>query len=190
MGQNGYRNGRHARHWPGDFAGAEKQGLHGGGVLRRQRRSGGEVQGRNRRQRLQMGCGRLRGLQGRVLQKSKRRRGRRIFSSTTPALPVTACSTRCLREQWSEVIRADLDSVFNMSHQVFPGMRERGFGRIVNISSINGQKGPDGPDELFSGEGGHDRFHPCAGARRRLQGRHSERCCPGLYRHGNGVGDE
>ncbi|MEE2690441.1 MAG: acetoacetyl-CoA reductase [Pseudomonadota bacterium] len=47
-------------------------------------------------------------------------------------------------QHWSEVIRADLDSVFNMSHRVFPGMRERGFGRIVNISSINGQKGQMG----------------------------------------------
>ena len=47
-------------------------------------------------------------------------------------------------QQWSEVIRADLDSVFNMTHQVFAGMRERGFGRIVNISSINGQKGQMG----------------------------------------------
>ncbi|MBY0421921.1 MAG: SDR family NAD(P)-dependent oxidoreductase, partial [Parvularculaceae bacterium] len=47
-------------------------------------------------------------------------------------------------QQWAEVIRADLDSVFNMSHQVFAGMRERGFGRIVNISSINGQKGQMG----------------------------------------------
>ncbi len=46
--------------------------------------------------------------------------------------------------QWAEVIRADLDSVFNMSHQVFPGMRARGFGRIVNITSINGQKGQMG----------------------------------------------
>ena len=47
-------------------------------------------------------------------------------------------------QKWSEVIRADLDSVFNMTHQVFPGMRERGYGRIVNISSINGQKGQAG----------------------------------------------
>ena len=47
-------------------------------------------------------------------------------------------------EQWAEVMRADLDSVFNMTHQVFPGMRDRGFGRIVNISSINGQKGQAG----------------------------------------------
>ena len=47
-------------------------------------------------------------------------------------------------EIWSEVIRADLDSVFNMTHQVFPGMRDRGYGRIINISSINGQKGQMG----------------------------------------------
>ncbi len=47
-------------------------------------------------------------------------------------------------EQWREVLSADLDSVFNMAHQVFPGMRERGFGRIINITSINGQKGQAG----------------------------------------------
>ena len=45
------------------------------------------------------------------------------------------------REQWSEVIRTNLDGVFNMTHPVWPGMRERKFGRIVTISSINGQKG-------------------------------------------------
>ena len=44
-------------------------------------------------------------------------------------------------EQWSEVIRTNLDSVFNMTRQVVAGMRERGFGRIVSISSINGQQG-------------------------------------------------
>jgi acetoacetyl-CoA reductase len=44
-------------------------------------------------------------------------------------------------EAWRDVMRADLDSVYNMTAQVFPGMRERGFGRIVNITSINGQKG-------------------------------------------------
>ncbi|HUU67594.1 MAG TPA: acetoacetyl-CoA reductase [Methyloceanibacter sp.] len=44
-------------------------------------------------------------------------------------------------EQWEQVMRTDLDSVFNMARQVINGMRERGFGRIVNISSINGQQG-------------------------------------------------
>ena len=45
------------------------------------------------------------------------------------------------REQWSEVMRTNLDGVFNMTHPIWPGMRERKFGRIVTISSINGQKG-------------------------------------------------
>jgi acetoacetyl-CoA reductase len=47
-------------------------------------------------------------------------------------------------EQWNEVITTNLGSLFNMSHQVFSGMRDRKFGRIVNISSINGQKGQTG----------------------------------------------
>jgi acetoacetyl-CoA reductase len=44
-------------------------------------------------------------------------------------------------EQWSEVIRTNLDSLFNMTRPIINAMRERGFGRIINISSINGQKG-------------------------------------------------
>jgi acetoacetyl-CoA reductase len=44
-------------------------------------------------------------------------------------------------EQWSQVIRTNLDSLFNMTRPLINNMRERGFGRIVNISSINGQKG-------------------------------------------------
>ncbi len=47
-------------------------------------------------------------------------------------------------EQWSDVLRTNLDSMFNMTRQVINGMRERGFGRIINISSINGQKGQAG----------------------------------------------
>ncbi len=48
------------------------------------------------------------------------------------------------REQWSEVIDTNLSGVFNMTHPLWNGMRERKFGRIVNISSINGQKGQAG----------------------------------------------
>lgn len=47
-------------------------------------------------------------------------------------------------EKWREVIRVDLDSLFYMTRPVIEGMRERGFGRIINISSINGQKGQVG----------------------------------------------
>ena len=47
-------------------------------------------------------------------------------------------------EQWNQVIQTNLTSCFNMCHAVLNGMRERGFGRIVNIGSINGQAGQYG----------------------------------------------
>jgi acetoacetyl-CoA reductase len=47
-------------------------------------------------------------------------------------------------EQWNAVIQTNLSSCFNMSRLVIEGMRERGFGRIVNIGSINGQAGQYG----------------------------------------------
>ena len=43
--------------------------------------------------------------------------------------------------QWREVIDTNLNGAFNMTHPVWSGMRDRKFGRIINISSINGQKG-------------------------------------------------
>lgn len=57
-------------------------------------------------------------------------------------------------EQWRDVMRADLDSVFNMTHPIFPGMRDRGFGRIINISSINGQKGQMGQTNYSAAKAG------------------------------------
>ncbi len=56
--------------------------------------------------------------------------------------------------QWNEVIRADLDSVFNTSRHVIDGMRERNFGRIINISSINGQKGQMGQTNYSAAKAG------------------------------------
>ncbi|KPQ21012.1 MAG: 3-oxoacyl-[acyl-carrier-protein] reductase [Rhodobacteraceae bacterium HLUCCA24] len=47
-------------------------------------------------------------------------------------------------EQWKEVVDTNLTGVFNTIHPVWPGMRERKFGRVVVISSINGQKGQFG----------------------------------------------
>ncbi|MFY0692848.1 MAG: acetoacetyl-CoA reductase [Paracoccaceae bacterium] len=44
-------------------------------------------------------------------------------------------------QQWSEVMNTNLSGVFNMTHPIWPGMRERKFGRVITISSINGQKG-------------------------------------------------
>jgi len=48
---------------------------------------------------------------------------------------------RMTPEQWHEVIDTNLTGVFNTVHPIWPGMRERKFGRVVVISSINGQKG-------------------------------------------------
>jgi acetoacetyl-CoA reductase len=45
------------------------------------------------------------------------------------------------RQQWQEVMDTNLSGVFNMTHPLWNGMRDRKFGRIINISSINGQKG-------------------------------------------------
>ncbi|MEL6217155.1 MAG: acetoacetyl-CoA reductase [Pseudomonadota bacterium] len=47
-------------------------------------------------------------------------------------------------EMWKEVIDTNLTGVFNTIHPVWPGMRDRGFGRVIVISSINGQKGQAG----------------------------------------------
>jgi acetoacetyl-CoA reductase len=57
-------------------------------------------------------------------------------------------------ENWRAVITTNLDSVFNLSRCVVEGMRERGFGRIVNISSVNGQKGQFGQTNYSAAKAG------------------------------------
>jgi len=57
-------------------------------------------------------------------------------------------------QMWREVIATDLDSVFNMTQPLINGMRERGFGRIINISSINGQKGQMGQTNYSAAKAG------------------------------------
>jgi acetoacetyl-CoA reductase len=57
-------------------------------------------------------------------------------------------------QQWHEVVNTNLTGLFNMTHQVWAGMRERSFGRIVNISSINGQKGQMGQANYSAAKAG------------------------------------
>ena len=57
-------------------------------------------------------------------------------------------------QQWNEVIFVNLASIFNMSRNVIEGMRERGYGRIINISSINGQKGQSGQTNYSAAKAG------------------------------------
>ena len=60
--------------------------------------------------------------------------------------------------RWDEVIRTDLDSVFNMTKPVCDGMTERGWGRIINISSVNGQKGAFGQTNYSAAKAGMHGF--------------------------------
>jgi len=57
-------------------------------------------------------------------------------------------------EMWNDVIRTNLSSCFNTSRVVIDGMRERGFGRIVNIGSINGQAGQYGQSNYAAAKSG------------------------------------
>jgi acetoacetyl-CoA reductase len=57
-------------------------------------------------------------------------------------------------EAWREVVRVDLDSIFNMSRHLIDSMREKNFGRIINISSINGQKGQMGQTNYSAAKAG------------------------------------
>ncbi len=59
---------------------------------------------------------------------------------------------------WEAVMKVNLSSVFNVSRQVIEGMTERGFGRIVNISSVNGQKGQFGQTNYSAAKAGMHGF--------------------------------
>jgi len=55
---------------------------------------------------------------------------------------------------WDVVMKTNLDSVFNMTKQVMDGMTERGWGRVINISSVNGQKGAFGQTNYSAAKAG------------------------------------
>ena len=57
-------------------------------------------------------------------------------------------------QQWKEVIDTNLTGLFNMTHPTWGGMRDRKFGRIINISSINGQKGQAGQANYSAAKAG------------------------------------
>jgi acetoacetyl-CoA reductase len=61
-------------------------------------------------------------------------------------------------EQWAEVINTNLNSVYNMTRPVIEGMRERKWGRVIQISSINGQKGQYGQANYAAAKAGMHGF--------------------------------
>jgi acetoacetyl-CoA reductase len=61
---------------------------------------------------------------------------------------------RMTRQQWKEVIDTNLNGAFNMTHPLWGGMRDRKFGRVITISSINGQKGQMGQANYSASKAG------------------------------------
>ncbi|HEX5386338.1 MAG TPA: acetoacetyl-CoA reductase [Gemmatimonadales bacterium] len=61
-------------------------------------------------------------------------------------------------EQWHTVLNTNLDSLFNVTRHVIQGMTERGFGRVINISSINGQRGQIGQTNYAAAKAGMHGF--------------------------------
>ncbi len=62
------------------------------------------------------------------------------------------------KEDWSAVMNTNLDSMFNVTKQVVPDMVERGWGRIINISSVNGEKGQAGQTNYSAAKAGMHGF--------------------------------
>ena len=82
-------------------------------------------------------------------------------------------------EQWYEVIITNLNSLFNMTRPVIEGMRQRGFGRIVNISSINGQKGQVGQTNYTASKSGDIGFTKSLAQENAGKGITVNTVCPG-----------
>ncbi|WP_149539463.1 acetoacetyl-CoA reductase [Siccirubricoccus phaeus] len=82
-------------------------------------------------------------------------------------------------EQWRAVIDTNLNSLFNMTRPVIEGMRARGFGRIINISSINGQKGQIGQTNYAASKAGDLGFTKALALENARKGITVNAVCPG-----------
>ena len=82
-------------------------------------------------------------------------------------------------EQWDEVLRTDLTSLFCTTRHLIDGMRERNFGRIINISSINGQKGQMGQTNYSAAKAGIIGFTKALAQETAKKGITVNAVCPG-----------
>jgi acetoacetyl-CoA reductase len=86
---------------------------------------------------------------------------------------------RMTPEQWTAVINTNLNSLFNMCRPVIEGMRSRKFGRIINISSINGQKGQPGQTNYSAAKAGELGFTKALAQESARNGITVNAICPG-----------
>jgi acetoacetyl-CoA reductase len=86
---------------------------------------------------------------------------------------------RMTKEQWSAVIRTNLDSLFNMTRPVIEGMRARSWGRVIVISSINGQKGQMGQVNYSASKAGDIGFVKALAQENANKGVTVNAICPG-----------
>src|SRR5580692_8014853 len=82
-------------------------------------------------------------------------------------------------EQWTEVMNTNLNSLFNMCRPLIEGMRARKFGRIINISSINGQKGQLGQTNYSAAKAGEIGFTKALALENARAGVTVNAICPG-----------
>ena len=83
------------------------------------------------------------------------------------------------REQWNAVINTNLNSLFNMTQPLWSGMRDRGFGRVICISSINGQKGQMGQVNYSAAKAGDLGFVKALAQEGAAKGITVNAICPG-----------
>ena len=86
---------------------------------------------------------------------------------------------RMTPQKWNDVISTNLTGLFNMTHQVWEGMRSRSFGRVVNISSINGLKGQMGQANYAAAKAGDIGFTKSLAQEGAFKGITVNAICPG-----------
>lgn len=82
-------------------------------------------------------------------------------------------------EKWRAVIDTNLNGLYNMTHPVWSGMRDRGWGRVINISSINGQKGQAGQANYSAAKAGDLGFTKALAQEGARKGITVNAICPG-----------
>ena len=137
-----------------------------------------KVQGRDRHPRLQMGRLLVRRLRRRHQEgRGRHRPGRRAVNNA--GITKDGVFHKMTLDQWNAVINTNLGSLFNMTRPVIEGMRARKFGRVINISSINGQKGQFGQVNYSAAKAGDIGFTKALALENAKGGITVNAICPG-----------